>query len=184
MSEKHIDSITVKLTKRQCKKLKALSFEDGVSRTELVREYITLTEDNSVKTAELVPLVTELSAAVYDNNIYANNVSVNRYITKLNEMVIERDLEQYISKDKKYVKKMTIPLTDAEKTMIKRRAAQRGVSESKYARMMIFCKNEYISKRRLLPILEELNYCIRKMELKGRNISEVKVWIIKIWKLL
>ena len=32
MSEKHIDSITVILTKRQVKKLKALSFEDGVSR--------------------------------------------------------------------------------------------------------------------------------------------------------
>ncbi len=183
MNGKHNNSITVKLTKRQNNKLKLLSFEDGISRTELIRECITLTEYNSVKTAELAALVTKLSAAVYENNIYDDNASVNIYITKLNE-IMDRDLEQYISKDKNYVKKITVPLTDAEKTLIKQRAAQNGVSESKYARMMMFCKNKYISKRRLLPVLEELNYSIRKMDLKGWNISEVKGWIIKIWKLL
>ncbi len=176
-------SITVKLTKKQNKKMNELATRYNLSKAEYIRNCITITSNASIKKSELEPYIKELTELIYSNNIYDDNYSVIKHLTVLNDLLCKDSLNSYRCYNKKFSKKINVPVSNEQKKHIKTQAYENAMSVSEYARMVLFSNNEVVSKTALLPILEELNYSIKKVSLYCIHTSKEQEVIYKIWKL-
>lgn len=184
MSKKFKESVSVMFTDKQKKKLTDLAERNRMNESEYIRNQIIYIDKNYVEISALIPLINELTDSVCGNIIYDNNSGIKKHLKRLNKLIMKKGTKTYLNTSQNYVEKMSITLTDEQKELVSQKASQAGMSKSEYIRTLVFSESKYVSKRELLPILEELNYSIRKLKIKGEKTDKEQEAIRRIWKLL
>ena len=182
--KKYTIEISIKFTKKQFKAIQLLAESYRIPETEFIRRRLTATQSNTVRPRKLKPLVAELNEVIKANKMYIKNNNVLKSLNKMEMMLTNHNSLEICNKDDgTFDKKINVPITLRQKESIYQKAEKAGLTISEYTRNKVFETKVVILKKDILPILEELNFSLKKCE-RGNCNSQARKVVRKIWNLI